>query len=470
MYKKIISILLTLVLLLPIAANTYAETTAHSKAALEQRLQEIDEELSQLEDNKENNIANKAQLNKEISLLEEQYETNKEIIEKEKNEISSLELQVSKLMSDADIINGEIKEKEVYINELTEKFQITYDQYCERIRAIYISGGNINKYLMLLETSSVENYLVRLQLISEVSKRDAAIMKQFQDESNEIFNEKELLEKKKKSLAESLSEIKKKQADLKTSRSDLLNDQNDLEIQEIALTKKRNNIDEQIKDIDEKTKEYGELREITASELAEIDNDIANADKRFPGASNSDTTTQTESTTSHSTTQNKNDNSNTTSCSPPETTTTTKPPTYNYLSLTYPVPSYKTITCGYGDYSGHTGCDFSTFGNENQRVVAADSGTVIVSKDLTNADGSYRSYGRYIVIRHDKLTSSGEIAYTLYAHNNSRVVYEGQYVKKGQTIAYSGSTGNSTGPHCHFELRIGGSSQSYSVNPAYYLK
>ena len=45
---------------------------------------------------------------------------------------------------------------------------------------------------------------------------------------------------------------------------------------------------------------------------------------------------------------------------------------------------------------------------------------------------------------------------TLYAHNQSLNVYEGQYVNKGTCIAYAGSTGYSTGPHCHFEVRLHG--------------
>ena len=105
----------------------------------------------------------------------------------------------------------------------------------------------------------------------------------------------------------------------------------------------------------------------------------------------------------------------------------------------------------------------------DQKVVAAESGTVIISADLTNADGTYRSYGRYIVIAHDKTTPSGKMLYTLYAHNNSRLVSAGEYVKKGQQIAWSGSTGNSTGPHVHFEVRLGEPLYSNAVDPAIYL-
>lgn len=61
--------------------------------------------------------------------------------------------------------------------------------------------------------------------------------------------------------------------------------------------------------------------------------------------------------------------------------------------------------------------------------------------------------------------AKGRKIVTLYAHNSTRLVSVGQTVKKGQVIAYAGSTGNSTGPHCHFEIRMDGT----PVNPAYYL-
>ena len=61
--------------------------------------------------------------------------------------------------------------------------------------------------------------------------------------------------------------------------------------------------------------------------------------------------------------------------------------------------------------------------------------------------------------------SQGRSVVTLYAHNSSILVSPGDTVKKGETIAKSGSTGNSTGPHCHFEVRVNGS----RVNPNNYL-
>ena len=69
-------------------------------------------------------------------------------------------------------------------------------------------------------------------------------------------------------------------------------------------------------------------------------------------------------------------------------------------------------------------------------------------------------YGYTVVINH-----GGGIS-TLYGHNSKLVVSEGETVSKGQVIAKAGSTGYSTGPHCHFEVRVNGS----HTDPWKYLK
>ena len=76
-------------------------------------------------------------------------------------------------------------------------------------------------------------------------------------------------------------------------------------------------------------------------------------------------------------------------------------------------------------------------------ILASASGTVLISKS-----GSWNGgYGNYIVIKHDNGTQ------TLYSHNSSNLVFSGQSVVQGQVIGYVGSTGRSTGPHVHFEIR-----------------
>ena len=121
--------------------------------------------------------------------------------------------------------------------------------------------------------------------------------------------------------------------------------------------------------------------------------------------------------------------------------------------------SKKNITTGYYGYKGHTGVDFAC--KSGTPIVAVKSGTVVTSTALRNSKGQYRSYGEYVVINHHDGTM------TLYAHmlSGSRTVSPNQHVSQGQVIGQIGSTGNSSGPHLHFEVRVGGS----PVNPTPYL-
>jgi len=98
----------------------------------------------------------------------------------------------------------------------------------------------------------------------------------------------------------------------------------------------------------------------------------------------------------------------------------------------------------------HTGVDFA--GKRGTPVLATADGVVVFS-------GWQSGYGRMVELRHmDGLR-------TRYAHNQKNLVKEGDMVKKGQTIAKLGSTGRSTGPHVHFEVRKNG----VAVNPLKYI-
>ncbi|SFS85903.1 M23 family metallopeptidase [Marininema halotolerans] len=110
---------------------------------------------------------------------------------------------------------------------------------------------------------------------------------------------------------------------------------------------------------------------------------------------------------------------------------------------------------GINGYSGHTGQDFPAPIGTN--IFAAESGRVLKVVNLGD-----RSYGTYIVIDH------GGGIQTLYAHmyDDQPVVHAGQSVTRGQKIGESGNNGNSSGPHLHFEVRIGG----HPVDPMPFLR
>ena len=132
----------------------------------------------------------------------------------------------------------------------------------------------------------------------------------------------------------------------------------------------------------------------------------------------------------------------------------------NYVGgvMAWPVPGYTRISSPFGMrthpitgvYKLHTGTDISA--PMGATFVAANDG--IVTKAGFNT-----AYGNMVILDH-----GGGIT-TLYAHGSEILVQEGQIVKQGEQVLKVGSTGYSTGPHAHFEIRINGQ----YVNPIDYL-
>ena len=118
------------------------------------------------------------------------------------------------------------------------------------------------------------------------------------------------------------------------------------------------------------------------------------------------------------------------------------------------ITSYFGYRSIFGSYSYHGGIDIATSYGTN--IAAADGGTVVFAGRAT---GSMWSYGNLVIVDH------GNGKQTYYGHCSSVLVSAGDKVYQGQPIAKVGSTGRSTGNHCHFEVKINGT----SVNPLSYL-
>ena len=121
------------------------------------------------------------------------------------------------------------------------------------------------------------------------------------------------------------------------------------------------------------------------------------------------------------------------------------------ITLIRPIDGVISSRFGMRASGRHTGLDIA--GSVGTPIKASASGTV------TSVTYSNVSYGNCVIISH------GNGIQTLYAHCSEIYVVNGQSVSQGEVIAARGSTGNSTGPHLHFEVRVNGE----MVNPEYYV-
>ena len=434
-------------------SDEYAGMTAEEKqAAIEQKIKELDSKLSSLgKESKETEEYINA-LDEKISYLKKQLEYSENKIDSSKKKINDLQQQYKDNEAQIAELTTDVANLEVKNAQLEQTFSQSLTLYYQRIRAIYVSGET-STIAMLLTSPDISTLLTRYEMIKRVSKCDKELLQSVQSQASELSKTKLEMQDKQSTLQNDQVVLKTTQQNLTTSISTLETQQQDYSQKQDAYQSQKSESDKLLKQLDEQKQTFSEYRNQDQAELNAVNAEIAKAAEAYKKKLEAE---KKKTTTTKPTVTKKDESENGGETSTTKHTTTAQEENSGRLRMTYP-----------HGYAGHTGVDFSCAANS--KVVAAESGIVIISKDLTNSDGTYRSYGRYIVIMHDKTDSAGNYVYTLYAHNNSRLVSAGQKVKKGQQIAWSGSTGNSTGPHCHFEVRTPSANYDDCVNPTFYL-
>ncbi len=365
--------------------------------------------------------ATKSELNASSNETDKKIEEAKEELENintEKSEtlqqVEDLIMQISSAQSEIDDLNTKITDMNTQIEEAQSKLNEKQEEYDDkeellekRLVAAYEAGET--SYLdVLLSSSSLTDLISNYYMISEITQSDMELMEKIKKEQEEIETAKQTLETNKQELDSVKAEKQQKATELQNAKS-----QKDSYVAQL---------DEQEKNTQAELEQFEQDKRDIQAELEKI----ARQEAANAGSSN-------------------------------VSNITNNPSSSGYIR---PVVGYS-ITTGWMGYSGHTGVDFSGSGISGKPVLAAKAGTVVTSTALRNSNGTYRSYGEYIVINHHDGTM------TLYAHGapGSRLVIPGQTVSQGQQIMSVGTTGNSTGYHLHFEVRVNGR----PVNPTPYL-
>lgn len=403
--KKIVAVLIS-ILMVTILGNILVSFAATSSADLEKERKANESKINEAKD-EQNEVRTKM-----TAIQKEVEELNGKIASYE-NEIDDLTSQIDETSANIDTMTQELTKKE---KELEEKEELLK----KRLVASYKAGST--SYLdVLLSSGSLTNFLSNYYLIEQLAESDQKLIDTITTTKNQVAEAKTQLEENKKSLedARELQENKKN-----------------------ALAVNKSEKNEKVAQLSDEDKKLQQQIEDMQSQDSAIRAAIKKAQATEEAAR--------KAAAANKNNGNKNNGNNSSS------------PSSNPGGFIYPVPSaYAKITTGlyYSNGSYHGGVDFGSGGIAGQPVYAVKSGTVKLALALTT------SYGNYVVIDHHDGT------YTLYAHGQagSICVSPGQSVSQGQQIMKVGSTGNSTGAHLHFEVRVSPGGYNNRVSPLKYL-
>ena len=342
---------------------------------------------------------------KEAQEKQEQLEAEKsetmKTVESLITQISSVQKEVDELESKISDLQTEISSRERDIEQKEEEYTEQEKLLDARIVALYKSGDT--SYLdVLLTSSSITDFLAKYYMAEELINYDKELMQSIKQQKADIETEKTQLEADKKELDTSLAQTEQK----KTSLKSLKNEKEDYVDQ---LTAEEKEVQEEIEELEEENRK--------------IANEIKEAQIRYQK--------QLEELKNNSGSSSSQSGS-------------------GYFIR--PVSSGPiTATAYYSSGKFHGAVDYGV--SVGTPVKAAADGVVMTTKNLSS------SYGTYVVIQH----ANGLQTYYAHGKSGSISVEPGEIVKQGQQIMLSGNTGNSSGPHLHFEVRKSPYNYSYSA-------
>lgn len=395
--------------------------------------------------------ATQADINSNQKKIDEAEEKQKQVesdkteamkqVESINSKIDDYETQISDLDSKITDANTKIKEEEKKLAQAEQDYKEQEELIKKRMVAVYTSGDT--SYLdVLLSSKNLTDFISSYYLVSEVTKMDAELLDKIQKQKEEIETAKKEIENNKDTLTASKTEKENVNNQLKTAKTEK---------------------DKYVAQLSDQEKELEQEIQQLKQDNAKIANEIKQAEIAYKKQLE-ELKKQQEAANSQKN-NNSNNSSNSNSGKNNNSGSFTTPTGSGYFMK--PVSGGSISTNGY--YSSgkfHGAIDYAI--SSGSPVHAAAAGVVMITDNLTS------SYGTYVVIRH----ANGMQSYYGHGTRGSICVSPGQIVKKGQQIMLSGSTGNSSGPHLHFELRTAPYSYRYSataygqdsrVNPLNYM-
>ena len=385
---------------------------------LKKQNEDLDNQISQIDAD----IADSQELQnlayqKLVNQKEEIDYLNNQIYYKEQD-ISDKQKAIEDLDDSIKLKEAEIEDKKQQIADLEQQNKENIYKFGQIIRVMYITS-NEDVFSVLMGSQDFNDLLIRTELMKNIGEQNERFM-------NELLASIDDLEEKNRLLADNIVQLQADQKKLEEEKAELEAEKADLETKcaesktlQAQYNSDYNTYSTQIADFEAKQDNLEYQKKLNASEVADYEEQIQELIRAAQAAASGDII-------------------------------------YDNGEWLWPLSSkYHLITTYFGYDSwrdgNHSGIDVGNSGINGANIYASKGGEVIVAKQ------SYvpgYSYGKYVVIDH------GDGYSTLYGHCSEVYVSVGQKVNQGEIIAAVGSTGWSTGPHLHFEVRINGVPQN----------
>ncbi len=400
---RLAALLLAVLLLLGAAEGSTVPVRADKMSELENKLDELEQKEKEIK----KNLANASS---DLSASKERKELLDSQIDNVMEQIDLLESQLKEVNGQIDTKLAEITQAEADIAEKEAAVETTHALLGQRLRAI-AKTGNLSAIQRLLNTENYTEYLLKSKVAECIARQDQQTMDELEAALEEIHAQKA-----------------------------------ELELEKIAIEAEKAQLEELKKESTKKKKQLDTLCAAAQSEIRKLQSTVSDY--------NSDLKE----------TQKKIEEADAAIEALIKATQSTG--RYDQSMMYWPVPTVRAISSYYGPRWGtmHRGLDIANgpIPIYGENIVAAADG-VVIAVNYTSWYGTGWSYGYgYCVIVDHGVDSKGRTIHTMYAHASKMFARVGDKVIGGKTVlAQAGKSGDVTGPHLHFEVRVDG----VRVNP-----
>ena len=428
MYRRIIYIIITLIVLTFSFNYSLDSTLASSdidrklkkleqeEREIKQKTNEINRDKREINEKMDENKKEQMTVQEQLDAIEAELVVTRADIQSVTSNIRSTEKEINSLENEISQLNDEIEILKERIDERNELLK-------ERLRSLQESGGKSRFLSVLLGAQNFTDFIMRTTAVNTIMDQDRSIMEEHEADQNALANKRVEVETKK-------SDVESKRDELEKERKTLEGLQAQLDEQKAEQSRLKKELEIEYAEMEDYKLSLEEENEILEAQALAIEKAKALAEKE----------------------RTKQNNANSRSSS------ANKPIVVSSDDFVWPVPDFHNITSSYGYRPKfgrfHHGIDIGGSPARGANVVAVADGYTY-SVETRCREGDKRCGGRYgnrVFITHN---INGETYTTVYAHLDSVTVGNGQFVRKGQPIGTLGNTGDSTGPHLHFEIHKG---------------